>query len=122
MSSDTATRPEAASSDETKLRACVERLTGGKVIAMERQIRWRPAWFVDVDRDGEILHIHIRGDRQSDVLPFPDLKREADILEVLGEHGIPAPKIYCLCQAPEPKLTEPVAATRAGSTAAHYAA
>ncbi|HLS97562.1 MAG: phosphotransferase family protein [Porticoccaceae bacterium] len=118
MSSDTATRPEAASSDETKLRACVERLTGGKVIAMERQIRWRPAWFVDVDRDGEILHIHIRGDRQSDVLPFPDLKREADILEVLGEHGIPAPKIYGMCEDPVAIIMETVPGTRDVSTAA----
>lgn len=106
------------SSDKDKLRACVERLTGGKVVAMERQIRWRPAWFVDVDRDGEILHIHIRGDRQSDVLPFPELKREADIIEVLEEHGIPVPHIYGMCQDPVAIVMETVPGTRDVSTAA----
>jgi aminoglycoside phosphotransferase (APT) family kinase protein len=107
-----------AISDEDKLRACVERLTGGQVIAMERQIRWRPAWFVDVDRDGEILHIHIRGDRQSDVLPFPELKREADIIEVLEQHGIPVPHIYGMCEDPVAIIMETVPGTRDVATAA----
>ena len=105
-------------SDEDKLRACVERLTGGKIIAMERQIRWRPAWFVDVDRNGEILHVHIRGDRQSDVLPFPELKREADIIEVLEEHGVPVPHIYGMCEDPVAIIMETVPGTRDVSTAA----
>src|SRR5690606_5669530 len=99
-------------SDEDKLRARIEELTGGKMIAIERQIRWRPAWFADVEKDGEILHIHVRGDRESDVLPFPDLKREADILATLEKHGIPAPHIYGMCDDPNAIIMEAVPGSR----------
>src|SRR3546814_10461031 len=68
---------------------------------MRRQPRWRPAWFVDVERDGLLLPILIRGDRKSDIMPFPELAREAAILEVLAEHGIPVPHIYGVCPDPE---------------------
>lgn len=106
-------------SDEDKLRARIEELTGGKMIAIERQIRWRPAWFADVEKDGEILHIHVRGDRESDVLPFPDLKREADILATLEKHGIPAPHIYGMCDDPNAIIMEAVPGSRDVSTAAN---
>src|SRR3546814_11439163 len=82
------------SDDERKLVAFVEQVTGGRVTAMRRQPRWRPAWFVDVERDGLLLPIHIRGDRKSDIMPFPELAREAAAREVLEEHGIPDPTIY----------------------------
>ncbi len=88
------------SRDEEKLKARIEELVGGKVVAMSRQLRWRPSWFVDVDKDGEIVKIYVRGDRNSDVVPFPELKREADVLRVMGEHGIPAPHIYGMCDDP----------------------
>src|SRR3546814_4267936 len=52
------------SDDERKLVAFVEQVTGGRVTAMRRQPRWRPAWFVVVERDGLLLPIHIRGDRK----------------------------------------------------------
>src|SRR3546814_2555430 len=89
------------SDDERKLVAFVEQVTGGRVTAMRRQPRWRPAWFVDVERDGLLLPIHIRGDRKSDIMPFPELAREAAIMEVLEEHGIPVPPIYGVCPDPE---------------------
>src|SRR3546814_8727197 len=79
------------SDDERKLVAFVEQVTGGRVTAMHRQPRWRPAWFVDVERDGLLLPIHIRGDRKSDIMPFPELAREAAIMGGLEEHGIPVP-------------------------------
>jgi len=31
----------------------VAREFGGRVTAVKRQARWRPTWFVDVERDGE---------------------------------------------------------------------
>src|SRR3546814_6081328 len=52
------------SDDERKLVAFVEQVTGGRVTAMRRQPRWRPAWFVDVERDGLPLPIHLRGARK----------------------------------------------------------
>ncbi len=38
----------------------IERRLGGKIV---RQGRWRPAWFIDLERDGETLPICFRGDR-----------------------------------------------------------
>jgi aminoglycoside phosphotransferase (APT) family kinase protein len=102
---------------ERKLKECVEQLTGGRVVSMDRQIRWRPSWFVDVDKEGETIGIYIRGDRQSDVLPFPELKREADILRVLEQHNIPVPHIYGMCEDPPAIIMEASPGTRDVSTA-----
>jgi aminoglycoside phosphotransferase (APT) family kinase protein len=46
------------------------------------------------------------------VVPFPELKREADILQVLGDNGIPAPKIYGMCSDPVAIIMEAVPGTR----------
>jgi aminoglycoside phosphotransferase (APT) family kinase protein len=97
---------------EQKLQSFVESVTGGRVISMERQLRWRPAWFLDVERRGEILHIHIRGDRNSNILPFPELKREADILQVLEAHGIPVPHIWGVCTDPAAIIMDAVPGSR----------
>lgn len=98
----------AVSTDEQKLRACIEELTGGRVSSMRRQVRWRPAWFVDVERAHETLHIHVRADRKSDILPFPELEREAAILTVLEQHGIPVPHIHGMCNDPVAIIMEAV--------------
>src|SRR3546814_5467794 len=103
--------------DERKLVAFVEQVTGGRVTAMRRQRRWRPAWFVDVERDGLLLPIHIRGDRKSDIMPFPELAREAAIMEVLEEHGIPVPHIYGVCPDPEAIIMAAIPGSRDVSTA-----
>jgi aminoglycoside phosphotransferase (APT) family kinase protein len=115
-------RPETAeSTDEEKLRRRIEELTTGRVIAMQRQVRWRPAWFADVQRGDAILHIHVRGDRKSDILPFPELRREADILQVLEQYGIPVPHIYGMCDDPPAIIMEAVPGTRDVSLAASVA-
>jgi aminoglycoside phosphotransferase (APT) family kinase protein len=97
---------------EQKLQIFVESVTGGRVISMERQLRWRPAWFLDVERAGEVLRIHIRGDRNSNILPFPELKREADILQVLEAHGIPVPHIWGVCTNPAAIIMDAIPGTR----------
>jgi aminoglycoside phosphotransferase (APT) family kinase protein len=84
-----------------RLRAFTEHVTGGRVVDMVRQIRWRPSWYATIERNGQTSQVYIRGDRQSDVMPFPELRREADILEVLYEHGIPVPRIYGVCENPQ---------------------
>jgi aminoglycoside phosphotransferase (APT) family kinase protein len=115
-------RPDTAEpTDEEKLRLCIENLTGGRVISMKRQVRWRPAWFADVKRGDLTLHIHVRGDRNSDILPFPELRREADILQVLEQHGIPVPHIYGMCDDPTAIIMEAVPGTRDVSLAASAA-
>ena len=83
------TQESAGALIEQKLRTFVERLSGGQVTAMQRLPRWRPAWNLDVRRGEEVLRLHIRGERGGDVSPFPELRREADILSLLGEQGIP---------------------------------
>lgn len=87
-------------SEEQRLTGYVEQLTGGRVVKVKRLARWRPAWFIDVEHDGGLLRLHARGDRRSDVLPFPSLEREAAILRVLEEHGVPVPHVHGMCPDP----------------------
>lgn len=99
------------------LRAFIERTMGGKIVRMERQLRWRPAWFVDVERGGvergaETLKLHLRGDRGGGVSIFPDLKREADVIELLDEGGVPVPHIHGYCAEPPAILMDAIAGTR----------
>lgn len=104
---------------ESKLCAAVEAMTNAKVIDIERQLRWRPAWFLTLQKEsGEIIKVHARGDRESDVMPFPELKREADILQVLEQQGIKVPHVYGMCNDPMAIIMETVPGTRDVSTAA----
>lgn len=95
-----------------RIRAFVEQLTGGRIIRMERQVRWRPAWFADVEVDGGMLELHLRGDRGGDVAIFPDLKREADIVERLYEQGIPVPRIHGYLADPPCIVMDSIKGTR----------
>jgi aminoglycoside phosphotransferase (APT) family kinase protein len=90
----------AVDGEDDRLRRFLEDLTGGRVVSLTRQVRWRPAWFADVRRGDDLLHLHVRGDRRSDVLPFPSLQREADILRVLEAGGIPVPHVHGMCSDP----------------------
>lgn len=103
---------------EAKLRSFVEQVTGGRVVTMERQIRWRPAWFAQVERDGKQFRVHVRGDRLSDVMPFPELRREAEIIDALHTHGIPVPRIYGVSEDPPAIVMEALVGTRDVSQAA----
>jgi aminoglycoside phosphotransferase (APT) family kinase protein len=107
---------DAVLSEEEKATAFVEKLTGGRVVKTKRLSRWRPAWFVDVEREGQpLLKLHLRGDRRSDVLPFPSLQREADILQVLQAGGVPVPHVYGMCPDPLAIVMEAVPGVRAMS-------
>ena len=82
---------EVSAQEELDLIKCIEEMIGGKVVSIARQPRWRPSWFVTVEKNkpdqkdqhgdnkDELIELYVRGDRQSEVMPFPDLKREADI-------------------------------------------
>lgn len=65
----------------------------GPVRTFERQPRWRPAWFADVERDGAIVPLYVRGDREGMEFSLSTY-READVLEVLERLGIPVPHVY----------------------------
>ena len=73
----------------------------GPVTAIERQARWRPAWFVTAQRpDGTELPLYVRGAREG-VANLSALLEEAGMLQVLEAHGIPVPHVYGMVDEPE---------------------
>lgn len=79
----------------------VERLVGGRVVRGERQERWRPAWFLDVECDDGVREIYFRGGRGAGALDFYDIAYEYRVMKVLEEHGIPVPRLYGFCEDPK---------------------
>lgn len=43
--------------------AWIEKELRGKIVRGERQPCWRPAWFLDLERDGEVVPLYCRGER-----------------------------------------------------------
>ena len=64
--------------------AYVEEHVGGRVVRAERQARWRPAWFCDVETSGGIVPIYFRGARGEAGLGVYTLDHEGAVLEVLA--------------------------------------
>ena len=77
----------------------LESLLDGRVVSWERQPRWRPMWFVDVDRGGQMERVVVRGERSDTPLVFP-LEHEMLFQRLLDEHGIPVPHVYGWCDEP----------------------
>jgi aminoglycoside phosphotransferase (APT) family kinase protein len=71
----------------------LERDLGGRVVRIERQARWRPAWWVDVKRDGELLELCVRGDRLDSPSAFP-LEHERTLQTMLSERGIRVARVH----------------------------
>jgi aminoglycoside phosphotransferase (APT) family kinase protein len=86
--------------------AWIERQLGGRLVRWESQDRWRPAWFLELERDGETLPLYWRGARQEFHRDTGPLEREGRILEVLERNGIPVPHAYGVCQDPPGLLLE----------------
>lgn len=106
--------------EERRLAACIQELTGSRARSFDRQVRHRPAWFVQLEPEvgAEARSLYVRGDRGSDVQPFPELRREADIFAVLDGHDIPVPQVHGMCTDPEAIVMEAVAGTRDTADAA----
>ena len=78
----------------------IEKELGGRIVAFERQARWRPAFFLEVERGGEKLSIYLRGERgELDHGVYP-LEHESRVLQVLESEGIPVPHVYGFCPDP----------------------
>jgi aminoglycoside phosphotransferase (APT) family kinase protein len=90
----------AAGTDVERVVAWIERHVGGRVTRIERQPRWRPAWFADVERDGAVVPLYVRGDRGSAYGQVFPLEQEQVVLEVLEAHGIPVPHVHGMCPDP----------------------
>jgi aminoglycoside phosphotransferase (APT) family kinase protein len=80
--------------------AWIEGHLGGRVIRIERQPRWRPAWYADLERDGEIVPLYVRGDRGSAYGQVFPLEQERAVLELLEAHDIPVPHVHGMCPDP----------------------
>lgn len=72
----------------------VERLVGGRIVRAEKQPRWRPAFFLDVECAGESRPIYLRGDRGESQHGVYGLDHEYRVLEALEAEGIPVPHVY----------------------------
>src|ERR1700761_4286404 len=90
-----------ANGPEAKVIRWIEQTLNAKVLSMERQARWRPAWFVEAETANGRLSLYVRGRREQAELLFFPLAHEAEVLRVLHAAGIPGPKIYGLCDDPE---------------------
>jgi aminoglycoside phosphotransferase (APT) family kinase protein len=84
---------------QAKLSGWIERELGAKVDAIWRQDRWRPAWFVKAQKDGEVLPLYVRGERNVEQ-GWP-LELEMQITAILFAEGIPVPRIYGMCENPK---------------------
>ncbi len=81
-----------AGADDVIVEWC-ETSLGAEVVELARQPRWRPVWFVVVERGGERLDLVVRGDRTDMPLIFP-LRHEMTFQRLLVEHGIPAARVH----------------------------
>ena len=100
---------ESMESRTAKVVRWVEENVGGRVTHVDPQARWRPVWFVSVEREGEEeeeeersvekLELCVRGDRLDCMHGFP-LENEMKIQDLLHQHGIPVAKVYGWCDDP----------------------
>ena len=86
----------------------VEKTVGGRLVRWESQPRWRPAWFLDVERDGEILPLYWRGARREWGSDTSSLDLERRVMEVFEKHDIRVPHPYGLCDDPPGLLMDRV--------------
>jgi hypothetical protein len=78
----------------------VESSVGGRIVSAERQARWRPVFWLKVERpDGEILPVCFRGGRIEQGEENTILN-EYECFRALEKNGILVPKIYGYCEKP----------------------
>lgn len=77
---------------------CREHL-GAHVTGIRQQARWRPVWFVDIERDGQRTTVMVRGDR-TDAAPLFPLEHEMRFQQLLEADGIPVAHVYGWVDAP----------------------
>jgi aminoglycoside phosphotransferase (APT) family kinase protein len=95
----------------------VEQRTGGTIVAIEQQARWRTQHFITLERAGETAEVITRGARDPEVvkhsslLSFYDLAREARVLEALQGCGIAVPEFLGFSDEHQIILMERLAGT-----------
>lgn len=76
----------------------IEKTVGGRIVRFSRHPRWRPAFDLDVERDGTIVPVHFRGERPKVGL-YP-IEHECRAFRVLAEQGVLVPHVYAYCDDP----------------------
>jgi aminoglycoside phosphotransferase (APT) family kinase protein len=98
-----------------RFRSWVERTLGGRVVHAERQGErrsgGRPAWFLDVARDGATQRCYARMERGPEhaIARAFTLEREHRVLTALNACGARVPRVYGYCADPCGILMERVA-------------
>lgn len=72
----------------------------GSVTHIERQARWRPAWFVHADGPDGPVELYVRGAREGFGGGTEPLTREAEVLRVLEAHAVPVPHVHGMVDEP----------------------
>jgi aminoglycoside phosphotransferase (APT) family kinase protein len=80
---------------------------GGTVHPIEQQPRWRPMWFVQVERRGETLSLCVRGERSDTSMTWP-LEHEMRFQQVASAQGVKVPKVYGWIEEPAAFVMEQV--------------
>ena len=86
--------------EAAQLGAWVARVLRGRVVRIERLARWRPAWDIDVEVDGQLVPLHARGEREPQIVMPYRIADEVAVHDLLEAHGVPVPHAYGLCEEP----------------------
>jgi aminoglycoside phosphotransferase (APT) family kinase protein len=76
----------------------IEEIAGGRLCAAQRQERWRPAWFCELEREGRRFGVYYRGDRGVQDDGVETLRREMEVLRTLEANRIPVSHVYGFCE------------------------
>lgn len=85
--------------DTERVRRWLTEEFGGSVRSLARQPRWRPVWFAEVERDGTVHQLVVRGERTDMPLILP-LRHEMTLQAMLHDHGIPTPAVHGWIEEP----------------------
>lgn len=105
-----------ALSAEQKITAWMQDHLDGRVVGIERQPRWRPVWFVDLERGEELLELCVRGERTDMPMVFP-LDHEMRFQSLLHGFDIPVPRVYGWIDDPRAYVMDRVAGREDFATA-----
>jgi hypothetical protein len=97
--------PKAASSSDPgppwdEAFAWIEKSLGGRIAGFERQARWRPAFFIDLERNTGSLSLYLRGARGEIENGQVRLEYEMRVLQQLEADGIPVPHVHGFTPGP----------------------
>ena len=81
------------SQEEARIRTWIEDRLDARVLAVRRQPRWRPVWFVDAEIAGEPRTLCVRGERLDASIGF-SLEHEMRFQQVLEAQGIPVAPVH----------------------------